>query len=98
MALSLLQKRRKQLDITEKILAALDEIERDIRCSFEMVGKYDTQAKDYDTGELLWEDAEKTIPLYRDKYDYVPKETLTDADNVQLKVVQSVRDLVEARI
>ena len=98
MALSLLQTRRKQLEAIEKILSSLDEIERDIRCTLEVSGKYDNQARSYDTGELLWEDAEKTIPLYRDKYDYVPKETLTDADNAKLEVVQSVREWLESRI
>ena len=71
--------------------------EKDIRQEYRRVGFEEEQAKDWRTGELLWEDEEKTVPKYRDKYDYVNKDDseLTDEDWAKIKAYQYIMSQLE---
>lgn len=64
---------------------------------YECVGKEEEQARDWRTNELLWEDEEKTIPKYRDKYDYVTvlDSELTEEEKLRAKVIKSVMAKLE---
>ena len=65
----------KERQIEAEILGELyEKLENDLKYatkSYERVGKETEQARDYKTGELLWEDDEQTIPKFRDNWDYV---------------------------
>ena len=69
----------------------------DLSMKWAIVGKQETQAKDYKTGELLWEDEDKTIPVFRDKYDDVPKlpEDFTEEDKIRIQTIKKVMALLE---
>lgn len=75
-----------QAQVLTKIEALLEEIIKDTSMTLDVVGKEDEQATSWKTGELLWEDEEKTIPKYRDRYDYVPKKELDEDDQCMIDV------------
>ena len=91
----------KERQIEAEILGELyEKLENDLKYatkSYECVGKEDEQATDYRTGELRWEDEEKTIPYYRDKYDYVdiPEEKLSDEQKLRAKVIKNIMAKLE---
>ena len=89
-----------QITILDKLLNTLDDIEKEETTSYEVVGKEDKQAKDWRTGELLWEDDEKTIPLYHNKWDYVtidPK-LYSDSQKAMLSEIDNIRKKLEELI
>lgn len=83
------------LDIVKNFFETLDRYEEDTSQEYTVVGKTDEQAVDWHTKEPLWEDEEKTIPKYRDKYDYVQKENLDEDDKAKLEAINIVRATLE---
>lgn len=87
--------------IEAEVLGELyEKLEHDLKyatMSYERVGKEIEQARDYKTGELLWEDDEQTIPKFRDNWDYVdvPEDKLTDEQRIKIKVIKSVMAKLE---
>ena len=61
---------------------------------YRVVEKDYKQKTDWKTGELQWEDEEKTIPKMEDRWDYVdiPEDELSD--EVKLKI-QAYKDVLE---
>lgn len=55
-------------DIVEFINSKIE----DLSTRWGVIGKKSTQATDWRTGELKWEDAEHTIPYYEDEYGATP--------------------------
>lgn len=98
--LTKIQLRKAELNVLETLMQELDRLEHDNTCSYEEVGKETEQAKDWRTGELRWEDDEKTIPYYKSIYDWVPKEEkdLSDEDRALLKAIDTVRTALEKMI
>lgn len=94
------QLKKAQLDIIEKLFSTLDEAEKDTKSNFMVVGKKAEQAKSWRTGELLWEDEEKTIPKYEDKYDYVPipEAELSDERKAKIKAIEDLREVLDKYI
>ena len=86
------QVKKAQLEVIEKLLNALSEMRRDTTQDYRVVGKKTEQATDWRTGELLWEDEEKTIPRYDNKWEYVP---LTDEEMTEDKkaLLQAIEDM-----
>ena len=80
---------RKQAEVLERLEDVLNEIIKDKTMEFAVVGKEEEQASHWKTGELLWEDEEKTIPKYRDRYDYVPKAELDEDDQITIDVCKA---------
>lgn len=82
--------------IEAEILGELyEKLENDLKYatkSYERIGKETEQARDYKTGELLWEDDEQTIPKFRDNWDYVdvPEDKLSDEAKLKIKVIKSL--------
>ena len=95
-----LQLRKAELNVLEKLMNSLDSYERDYLMSYEEVGKETEQATDWRTGELRWEDDEKTIPYYKSIYDYVPRpeEKWTVEDYATQKAVENIRAVLEKMI
>lgn len=83
------------IDIIKGIYERLNVFEDDVSQEYTVVGKTDEQAVDWHTKEPLWEDEDKTIPMYRDKYDYVKKEVLNDDDKARLEAINQIRTALE---
>jgi len=77
---------RKQAEVLERLEDVLNEIIRDKSMTWDVVGKEEEQARDWRTGELKWEDDEKTVPYFKDKWDYVPKAELDEDDQITIDV------------
>lgn len=84
--------KKAQLEILEKFANLLEDMKKDATHDYRIVGKEEEQARDWKTDELLWEDAEKTIPKYRTKWDYVPytKEELPEEKAAMLKAIEEM--------
>lgn len=83
------------IDIIKGIYERLDVFEDDVSQEYTVVGKTEEQAVDWHTKEPLWEDEDKTIPKYRDKYDYVKKEELSEDDKARLEAINQIRTALE---
>lgn len=91
------QQKAAEVEILSRLDDVLQEYERDRLQTYKCVGKHEDQARDWRTNELLWEDEEKTVPMYRDRYENVPKEEeeLTDEDRAYCAAVQLIRNALE---
>ena len=76
----------------------IEEKEMNTKREYRIVGVYDEQDKHWKTGELLWEDEEKTIPKMRDKWEYVDKEELTEEEELYLQVCRRVKSSLEKMV
>ncbi len=95
-----IQMKKAMLDIIEGLYNSLDATEKEVGYSYEVVGKEDEQEKDWRTGELKWDDEEKTIPHYRNKYDYVKRDEadFDDYDRAKLEAIAEVRKALDKLI
>lgn len=82
-------------ELLEELWANIDRKEVDAHTEYKITGKTETQAKDWRTGELRWEDEEKTIPKMEDKWETVPKETLNEDDEIRIKMCQFIKSQLE---
>lgn len=89
------QVKKAEVEILTKLNERLADLEKDNLMSYEAVGKETEQATDWRTGELLWEDEEKTIPKYRDHYDYVEKTSLNDEEAAYQAAINTIRQALE---
>lgn len=85
-------------ELLDGLYADIDRKEQDARTEYKITGKEDEQAKDWRSGELLWEDEEKTIPKMRDKWETVPKEELNEEDEIRIKMCQYIKTQLEKMI
>ena len=91
------KERQIEAEILGELYESLEDKLRYAGQSYKCVGKETEQARDYKTKELLWEDDEKTIPFYRDKYDYVdiPEEELSEEQKLKAKVIKNIMAKLE---
>lgn len=85
-------------EVLDELYSTLEAKEKSVHYEYKRVGKKDIQSKDWRTGELLWEDAEKTIPKYEDDWQDVEKENLTEEDELKIKVYKYVMAQLEKMI
>ena len=85
-----IQEKRIELEALEELYEKVQERIKGRKTEYKPVGKYDYQAKNWRTGELEWEDDEKTIPKYDTKWDHVEKEELTEEDELYIKVYENL--------
>lgn len=87
-------------EILGDLYERLEEKKRNLLMRYDKVGVSDIQARDWRTHELKWEDEEKTIPVYEDKYDYVPiDESELDAeDKLRSTVIDEIMVKLEKLI
>lgn len=90
--------RRIEAEILGELYRVVEEKESGAKRDYRKVGVSDEQDKDWRTGELLWEDEEKTIPKMRDKWDYVAKEELTEEEELYLQVCHKIKSALEKMI
>ena len=95
-----IQMKKAMLDIIEELYKSLDDTEKNVTYSYEAVGKEEEQATDWRTGELRWEDEEKTIPYYKNKYDYVKRDEadFSDYDKAKLEAIAEIRKALDKLI
>ena len=89
------QVKKHEVDILTKLNERLNDLEKDNLQSYEVIDPCAQQATDWRTGELLWEDEEKTIPKYRPEYGYVEKTTLNDDEQAFQAAVNTIRASLE---
>ena len=85
-----IQEKRIELEALEILYSTMQEKIKDVQQEYKPVGKHETQATDWRTGELKWDDEEKTIPHYDTKWDYVPKEKLTEEEKLRIEVYENI--------
>ena len=58
------------------------------------------QVKDWKTGELQWEDEEKTIPVMRDIYDWidVPEDELSEEQLAKIWACENILEALEKMV
>ena len=72
MALGRFAQMKLQAEVLEHLEKDLNEMIDNLITSYEVIGKENEQARDWRTGELKWEDEEKTIPYFKNVYGRVP--------------------------
>ena len=87
-----LKEKKALLAKVEELVQSLERDREYYAQDYKPVAKSDKQATHWKTGELLWEDEEKTIPKYEDIYDYVDKEELDDEDKAKITAVDRIID------
>lgn len=85
------------IEVLERLTEVLDEMEKDCHQVYKCVGKETEQARSWRTDELLWTDEEKTIPLYRDRYEYVPlaDDEMDDEQRAKVKAIETISKALE---
>lgn len=93
---------KKRIEILEKLDEVLKSIERDTRTEWGIVNEEVTDIQDthWKTGELLWQDDEKTIPKFKvnREWDYIPKIELDDEDKMTLEQVEQIRKVLRKMV
>ena len=94
------QIKKAQLEVIEKLLNTLSDMRRDATQDYRVIGKEDKQATNWKTGELLWEDEEKTIPRYDNKWGYVPLtgEEMTDDKKALLQAIEDMEKSLDKMV
>lgn len=87
-------------ELLDQLYRVVQTEEDNCRQEYRKVGTTDEQEKHWKTGELLWEDEEKTIPKMRDKWDYVMKsdEEMGEDDYAKIKACQYLKAQLEKMI
>lgn len=93
-----IREKRMMLEVLEELMETLDTQEKNVRMEWGVVGKEDVQARNWKTDELVWDDEEKTIPHFNNKYDYIPKEDLSENDQIKLKAIEKIRATLEKMV
>ena len=93
-----IKEKRMMLEVLEELMETLDTQEKNVRMELGVVGKEETQARNWKTDELVWDDDEKTIPHYNNKYDYIPKQELSENDSTKLKAIEKIRATLEKMV
>lgn len=89
--------RKIEAEVLSELYESLEDKLKNASCRYEVVGKEAQQAKNWRTGELLWEDDECTIPKYNDKYDYVPipEDSFSVEEQMRIKVIKNIMAKLE---
>lgn len=89
--------KKAQLEILEKFNSVLEDMKKEATTEYRCVGKEEEQARDWKTDELKWEDEEKTIPYYRNKYEDVEltEEEMTDSQKAMVEAIRQMTEILE---
>lgn len=90
--------KRIEAEILGELYRRLEEKVSETKRDYRRVGFYDEQDVHWKTGELLWEDEEKTIPKMKDKWGYVDKEELTEEEELTIQVCLKLKLALEKMI
>lgn len=89
--------REKQIEaeVLGELYNVLATKERDIHQDYRVIGTSDEQDTHWKTGELLWEDDEKTIPRMKQIWGYVDKEELSEDEEIRVAVYKRLMAALE---
>ena len=87
--------KRIEAEILGELYRFVEEKENSTKREYRKVGITDEQDTHWKTGELLWEDEEKTIPKMKDVWDYVDKEEWSEQDELYVKVCHKIKSALE---
>jgi hypothetical protein len=90
------EEKRILAEVLNELYETVDNKEKAIHFEYKRVGT--EQARDWRTGELKWEDEEKTVPMMTDKWADVEKEELDEDDKLKIKVYQQIKAQLERMI
>ncbi len=95
--IGIITKKKALLDVLERLMNTIDSIENETTTEYRVVGKSEEQMTNWKTGELMWEDEEKTVPKMRDEYGYVDltEDELTDENRATLEAIKVVKEVLE---
>lgn len=84
----------KKAEILNELYDNLDSKLRDETKRYTNVGLEDEQAKDWRTGELMWDDEEHTVPHYNPKYEYidVPEDEMSEDQKARIKAIHDIQN------
>lgn len=77
----------------EEVNSFIEDKIHDVMYSYEYLG--DVQANDWRTGELLWEDEEKTVPKMQGDWGYKLKDSLTEEDEANIEAMRKIQQTLE---
>ena len=92
------QEKQVMVEVLGELYSTLEDKVKRVSYEYKIVGKRDTQSRHWNTGELIWEDEEKTIPRMDDDWQEVKKEELTEEDELKIKVYKYVMAQLEKMI
>ena len=93
MEISKIKTKREEIQVLEEMYDFLaDKLKSSPFTQYKIVGKTENQKKNWRTDELMWEDEEKTIPVYEDKWDtvVVPEEEYTDEMKARKTAIENL--------
>lgn len=95
-----IQIKKAELEVYEALLNELDQLEKGTMTDFRIIGTSDEQETDWRTGELKWEDEEKTIPKYRSIWGDVEltEDEMSEERIAKRKAIASIRAAIEKMI
>jgi hypothetical protein len=95
--IGIITKKKALLDVLERLMNTIDSIENETTTEYRVVGKSEEQMTNWKTGELMWEDEEKTVPKMRDEYGYVDltEDEMTDENLATLEAIKVVKEVLE---
>ena len=95
MANNKFEEKRIEAEVLSELYENVARKEQDVHEEYTVIGKSEEQDKDWRTGDLLWEDEEKTIPKMKDKYGTVEKTELSEEDELKIRVYKRIMAALE---
>jgi hypothetical protein len=92
------EEKRIEVEMLGRLYKAVESEIKDVQYEYKVTGKSTEQAKNWRTGELLWQDAENTVPLMADVYGSVKKEELSEDDQLRITVYKRILAALEKMI
>lgn len=95
MAMNKFEEKKIEAEVLSELYETVLSKEKSIRSDYEAAGE--EQAKDWKTGELLWEDEEKTVPKVRTVWKEVTRtdDELSEDDRNRLRIYSNLRTKLE---
>ena len=82
-------------EVLEELYNVVESKKKDVFYTYGVTEPNGRQAKDWRTGELLWEDDEHTIPKMEDVWGEIEKEELSEEDLIRVEIYEGVLHMLE---
>ena len=92
------EEKRIEVEMLGRLYKTVESEIIDVQHEYKVTGKSTEQAKNWRTGELLWQDDEHTVPLMADVYGSVEKEELSEYDQLRIAVYKRILTALEKMI
>ena len=81
---------RIKANVIDRMCSVLADMVKDATQEYRRIGESTEQDKDWKTGELLWDDEEKTVPRMKSLWGYVDKEELSEEDKLTVEICNEI--------